>query len=104
MQLLRAPSVLKGYHALENALGEHLQLSNGTSNRWINSKWRDWFYRWAMERGTFDIFLDEYVVTPFLRIFQWSDRNERLWLKFLAGKSDQCLDKNHDERQESDLV
>jgi NADH:ubiquinone oxidoreductase subunit 5 (subunit L)/multisubunit Na+/H+ antiporter MnhA subunit len=103
LQLLRAPSVLKDYHAMENAIGEHLALSTGITHYWVNAKWRDWFYRWAMERGSFDIFLDDYIVTPFVLVFQWSDRNERRWTKFLSGSPEKPSDQAH-ERYESDLT
>lgn len=86
LQLLRAPSVLKDYHSMENAIGEHLTLSKGMTNRFVSTKQRDWFYRWAMERGTFDILLDDYLVAPFIRIFEWSDRSERRWAAYLTGK------------------
>lgn len=87
LQLLRAPSILKDFRAMENAIGDHLAIASPAQNSWIPTKWQNWLYRWSIERGTFDILLDEYVVGPFLFVCRWSDRNERRWTKFLAGES-----------------
>jgi NADH-quinone oxidoreductase subunit L len=83
LQLLRAPSVLKDYHAMENAIGQHLTIPKGMTRAWITTKQQDWLYRWAMGRGDFDTLLDSYLVAPFLRLFEWSDRTERRWTAFL---------------------
>lgn len=103
LQLLRAPSVLKDYHSMENAIGEHLVLSPGNNGHWINTAWRTWLYRWAVERGTFDIFLDEYIVGPFLQFFRWADRNERRWTWFLAGETLK-LEQSNEKENESDSI
>jgi len=103
LQLLRAPSVLKDYHAMENALGEHLSLSTGIADRWFSLEWRNWFYRLAMERGTFDTLLDDFVVGPFTAVFQWSDRTERRWTAFLAGEKPEALPDYDRRANESEL-
>jgi NADH:ubiquinone oxidoreductase subunit 5 (subunit L)/multisubunit Na+/H+ antiporter MnhA subunit len=104
LQLLRAPSVLKDYHAMENAMGEHLRLPTGFSERWISTRWRNWFYRLAMERGTFDTFLDVFVVGPFIAVFQWSDRNERRWNAFLAGEKTKVASTTDGKPKESETT
>jgi NADH:ubiquinone oxidoreductase subunit 5 (subunit L)/multisubunit Na+/H+ antiporter MnhA subunit len=83
LQLLRAPSVLKDYQAVENAIGNQ---NASTSKRTLfQLRWEDWFYRFAMERGMFDVVMDEYIVSPFLKLFSWCDRIERGWLRFLSS-------------------
>jgi NADH:ubiquinone oxidoreductase subunit 5 (subunit L)/multisubunit Na+/H+ antiporter MnhA subunit len=98
LQLLRAPSILRDYRAMENAIGDHLAIAGPAHKSWIPTKWQNWLYRLSIERGTFDIFLDEYVVGPFLFLCRWSDRNERRWTRFIAGES------SHDEADEIDRV
>lgn len=86
LQLLRAPSLLKDYHAMENALGEHLPAQQGFWRRRISDRIVTRLYRFALERGCLDTVLDEYLVRPFTRAFQWSDRMERRWTQFLQGQ------------------
>ncbi|MCA9122448.1 MAG: oxidoreductase [Planctomycetaceae bacterium] len=85
LQLLRAPSLLRDYNLLENAIGEHLSRERTFWERVLRPSTRTWMFRWAMERGFFDSMLNEYVVRPFRVIFQWCDAMERRWTDFLAG-------------------
>ena len=85
LQLVRAPSLLKDYSSLENALGDHLPDSRSVWRRWLSPDIRGRFYRFAWERGYLDSMLDDFVVRPFVNIFKWSDRMERRWTMFLAG-------------------
>src|SRR5690606_21355539 len=85
LQFLRAPSLLRDYHALENALGERLSHPASGSERWIPEKVRLWFYRFASERGYLDACLDEFLVKPFVAVFQWCDAWERRWSAFVSG-------------------
>jgi NADH-quinone oxidoreductase subunit L len=85
LQLLRAPSVLKDYLSVENATGKR-----SINARWEQSlplRWQMWLYRVAMDRGMFDVFLDEYIVAPFNNLFSWFDRLEHRWTLLLAGKT-----------------
>ena len=87
LQLLRAPSLLHDYRELENALG--------TRPVWGMSRWLERFspgtranwYRYAMEQGYLDTYLEEFLVQPFIRLFRWCDRQERSWTDTLAGSS-----------------
>jgi len=79
LQFVRAPSLLKDYRTLENAIGEHLPLGRPGVERY-----RIWLYRWSLERGYLDSLLSEYVVFPFVRTFRWCDAWERRWTNFLA--------------------
>ena len=57
----------------------------GFWERTIPERAREWGYRFAMERGYLDSALNEYVVYPFSRIFQWCDAVERRWTDLLSG-------------------
>lgn len=85
LQLLRAPTLLHDYHALENAVGGHLQHEAGFWNRTLSDRARLWWYRFALERAYLDMFLDSYVVYPFQRVFAWCDASERRWTDWLSG-------------------
>jgi NAD(P)H-quinone oxidoreductase subunit 5 len=84
LQFVRAPTLLHDYHALENALGEHLPHGDSFGKRWSASV-RQWVYRFALERGYFDAWLDGWVVHPVVRLFQHCDSLERRWTDFLSG-------------------
>ena len=88
LQLVRAPSLLKDYSILENALGDHLPDSRSVWDRWLSPEMRKRCYRFAWERGYLDAMLDDFVVRPFVNIFKWSDRMERRWATFLSGTSE----------------
>ncbi len=85
LQLLRAPSLLRDYHTLENAIGGHLPHHAGWWSRMIPPLWQTWFYRLALERFYFDACLDAVVVRPFVLFFEMCDRAERRWTDLLAG-------------------
>jgi NADH-quinone oxidoreductase subunit L len=85
LQLLRAPSLLKDYQALENAIGEHLSTSPSFWEKVIPQAQREWLYRFSLERGHLDGFLDGYIVRPFVRVFRWCDQQERRWSRFAGG-------------------
>ena len=86
LQLLRAPSLLKDYQTLENAIGARLQKNAGVWEQWIAPHQRTWLYRFSLERGYLDGLLNEYIVRPFVRVFQWADGMERRWTDFLSGR------------------
>jgi NAD(P)H-quinone oxidoreductase subunit 5 len=46
---------------------------------------RLWRYRFAMERGNLDTILDEWIASPFVKMFRWFDKLEHSWIKFLSG-------------------
>ncbi len=89
LQLLRAPSLLKDYHAMENALGERLpEVREGFWRSRVSRPLGATLYRLAAERGYLDTLLDEFVVRPFTQVFLWSDRMERRWTRFLSHEVD----------------
>jgi NAD(P)H-quinone oxidoreductase subunit 5 len=85
LQLLRAPTLLHDYHAMENAIGGHLPHEPGFWERVMPAGAREWCYRFALERGYLDSLLNEYVVYPFQRLFERCDAMERRWTDFLSG-------------------
>jgi NAD(P)H-quinone oxidoreductase subunit 5 len=93
LQFVRAPTLLHDYHTLENALGEHLPSGGLPWRQLSDHRFRDWVYRFALERGYLDAFLWETVVTPFVRAFRWCDALERRWTDFLAGGESRESDK-----------
>jgi NAD(P)H-quinone oxidoreductase subunit 5 len=84
LQFVRAPTLLHDYHTIENAIGEHLPRGSASWGRWTHG-FRDWLYRFALERGYLDSLLRNYVVVPFTRLFGWFDAIERRWTDFLEG-------------------
>jgi NAD(P)H-quinone oxidoreductase subunit 5 len=86
LQLLRAPTLLLDYRTLENAIGGRLPGAGSVWARWLPESLRRRVYRFALERGYFDVILSDYVVRPFTRAFVWCDSMERRWTDFLAGE------------------
>jgi NADH-quinone oxidoreductase subunit L len=86
LQLIRAPSLLRDYNSMINALGESLPVVRSAGR--VSPTWRSRLYRFAFERGNLDSVLDEYVVRPFVWIFTWSNRMECRWMDFLNGRPD----------------
>lgn len=84
LQFIRAPTLLHDYHLLENAIGDHLPRSAGPLGL-VPARFRNWLYRFAMERGYMDSLLTEYVIAPFLRLFRTCDAIERRWTDLLTG-------------------
>lgn len=85
LQLLRAPSLLKDYQALENAIGARLPKNGSVWDSLIHAPQRAWLYRFSLERGYLDGLLDELILRPFVAVFRWSDAMERRWTNLLSG-------------------
>ncbi|MEZ6052633.1 MAG: proton-conducting transporter membrane subunit [Planctomycetaceae bacterium] len=85
VQVLRAPTLLRDYQTMENAIGGRLHSHPSSWQQRLSPTTRVWWYRFAFERGYFDSFLNEYIVAPFQAIFEWCDGMERRWTDFLAG-------------------
>ena len=85
LQLLRAPSVLKDYHALENAIGDNLPRRNSLWEQTVPGQERGWLYRFCLERGFLDPLLDRFIIRPFLLVFGWCSKMEKRWTNYLAG-------------------
>ncbi|MEM9643374.1 MAG: proton-conducting transporter membrane subunit [Planctomycetota bacterium] len=87
LQLLRAATLLHDYHTLENAIGRPLTSRSSVWSRWSNARLRLWWYRFALESGYMDRVLDQWVVGPFVALFQWADQTERRWTDWLSGEA-----------------
>ncbi|MFN9719479.1 MAG: proton-conducting transporter membrane subunit [Planctomycetota bacterium] len=84
LQLIRAPSLLRDYNTMINAIGDYLpsgRVPGGPSSPTFRSR----LYQFAFDRGNLDTMIDDYVVRPFVAVFSWSDRMERKWTEFLNG-------------------
>ncbi len=93
LQLIRAPSLLKDYQALEDAIGSRLSKNGTIWEAMIHAPQRAWLYRFSLERGYLDGFLDELFLRPFMRAFHWSDGMERRWTDFLSGEASRESDR-----------
>ncbi|MFM7057852.1 MAG: proton-conducting transporter membrane subunit [Planctomycetota bacterium] len=85
LQLVRAPSLLKDYNSMINALGDHHSSSERIGVAAPAREAR--LYRFAFDRGNLDPILDDYLVRPVTALFLWSDRMERRWTTWLSGTS-----------------
>ncbi len=86
LQLLRAPTLLTDYHAMENAIGDRWSYEPSRLITWMPTGVQRWLYRFSFERGFMDSLLDNYVIRPFLAIFRWADRQERRWTDWLSSE------------------
>lgn len=85
LQLVRAPSLLRDYTQLENAIGDHLTHADPRSRAMLPMRWNQRLYRFAYERGFLDALLAAYIIAPFLSLLRACDAAERRWTDFLAG-------------------
>ena len=93
LQLLRAPTLLKDYAVLENAIGGRL-LSDSTSGvTWIPESVKLFSYRFAMERGGFDAAIDRTIIHPVGNVFRFFDKCERKWTDLLTQTASRDSDK-----------
>ncbi len=86
MQLLRAPTLLKDYHNLENAIGSRLSHEAPMLGQMLPVSFRNWCYRFGYERGYLDTLLDNWFVSPFMQFFRWSDVMERKWTDWISNE------------------
>lgn len=93
MQLLRAPTLLRDYHELENKIGTRLPRGAWAGARLLPGRVQRWCYRFGFERGFEDIALDKYVVRPFVRMFDWFDRLERRVTDLISNESSRESDR-----------
>lgn len=86
LQLLRAPTLLRDYRTLENAIGGRLDQQPPRLIQGWTPALQLRMYRLFLERGYLDALLDSLIVEPFCRCFRRFDRWERAWTDWLAGK------------------
>jgi NADH:ubiquinone oxidoreductase subunit 5 (subunit L)/multisubunit Na+/H+ antiporter MnhA subunit len=90
LQLLRAPTLLTDYFALENAMGMRLPSTRKHAESQASiGLWKMWWFRFGFERGFMDVVLKRWIVSPVLGFFRWSDRQERRWVGWLSGEAEE---------------
>ncbi len=99
LQLIRAPSLLRDYNSMINAIGAYLP--EGQASRRVSPTLRSRLYRFAFDRGNLDSMLDEYIVRPFVMVFEWSDRMERRWTTWLSGESVRSIEQTNSSTESS---
>ncbi len=97
LQLLRAPTMLHDYHTLENALGENLPQQKSMIRNLIPEPIQKRIYRFALERGHLDAFLDTFFVRPFIKVFTLCDGWEKKWTDYLSNNGP-SRDQNAEEQ------
>lgn len=93
LQLLRAPSLLRDWHALENATGGRLQDTRSTPAHARSGWLAHWSYRLAYEQGFLDATLSTWIVDPFLALFRKFDSLERRWTDWISGRKSRESDR-----------
>ena len=66
-QLLRAPSTLHDFHRLHAAAGGHLA-KTGAHFDLMPERMRLWLYRFGLQQGFYDAWLDRLVIQPVMRL------------------------------------
>ncbi|GAA5508561.1 proton-conducting transporter membrane subunit [Novipirellula caenicola] len=87
MQLLRAPTLLRDYNELENAIGARITQRQSGWTRMLPPSVHRWAYRFGFDRGFMDIALDKFVVRPFLALFLFFDSLERQVTDWLSKEA-----------------
>lgn len=87
LQLLRAPTLLRDYRSLENAIGGRLAHHPELDPTENTKPWQQRLYRFALERGYMDSMIDLVVVRPFIECFRFFERIENRWMEFLEGNT-----------------
>lgn len=87
LQFLRAPTILHDTRVLENAIGGGLATHRKSWERFIPEKFVSSIYRFALERGYLDAWLNRWIVQPSLRLFLAIDQREQQFLKRCRGES-----------------
>jgi NAD(P)H-quinone oxidoreductase subunit 5 len=85
LQLLRAPSLLRDYRELENAIGLHLTDHVQQEPLAEYPRLSRFLYRFAYRRAWLDTAIDRAIVRPFLATFRWCSNMEQRWTRLLDG-------------------
>ena len=93
LQFVRAPTLLRDYNTMENAIGDRLPVDAVPLPRRFSDRVSAWFYRLALERGYFDAILTDCFVRPFVRLLEFCDALERRWTDFLTGGPSRDLER-----------
>lgn len=93
MQLLRAPTLLRDYNEMENAIGSRLPQETWSGLKFLPPRAQHWCYRLGFDRGFMDIALDRWFLNPFVSLFGWFDRIERRATDVISNESSRESDK-----------
>lgn len=85
LQLVRAPSLLRDYAILENAIGRDLSEVGTGQDAWLPPSLKNRIFVFALYRGYLDDGINRFVIVPFLSIFRLCDSWERAWTDWLSG-------------------
>jgi NAD(P)H-quinone oxidoreductase subunit 5 len=68
LQFLRSPSMLHDYHQMHSAIGSEFSATTRRLEDYFPESARLWLYRWALDRGHLDTFLDRGFLHPLMRL------------------------------------
>ena len=86
LQLLRAPSILRDYQSIENALGGRPGQHPSIVDAFLHGVGPASVYRFGLDRGYLDLFLSRFIAEPFVKVFRTCDAWERRWTDWLSGE------------------
>ncbi|MGV3486766.1 MAG: proton-conducting transporter membrane subunit [Planctomycetaceae bacterium] len=92
LQLLRAPTLLRDYAMLENAIGGRLSSGTPVVVEWIPHGVKRSLYRFAIERGGFDATIERLLIHPIGTLFRYFDKWERSWTDLLSRSASRDSD------------
>ena len=85
LQLVRAPSLLRDYAIIENAIGKELSEVGTQQDKWLPPNLKNRIFVFALYRGYLDDGIKRFAIEPFLSIFRMCDSWERAWTDWLSG-------------------
>lgn len=85
LQLVRAPSLLRDYAILENAIGRDLAKVGAGQDTWLPPSFKHRIFVFALYRGYLDEYINRFIIEPFLSVFRLCDSWERAWTDWLGG-------------------
>jgi NAD(P)H-quinone oxidoreductase subunit 5 len=85
LQLVRAPSLLRDYAIIENAIGRDLAAVGSGQDSWLPPNVKNRVFVFALYRGYLDEGIHRFVIGPFLSIFRKCDTWERAWTDWMGG-------------------
>lgn len=85
LQLVRAPSLLRDYAIIENAIGKELSEVGTQHDKWLPPNLKNRIFVFALYRGYLDDGIKRFAIEPFLSIFRMCDSWERAWTDWLSG-------------------
>jgi NADH:ubiquinone oxidoreductase subunit 5 (subunit L)/multisubunit Na+/H+ antiporter MnhA subunit len=71
LQFLRAPSMLHDYHRVHAAAGGHFGTTGDHYNHILPESVRTWAYRFALDRGFYEAFVQRFAVMPVMALSRW---------------------------------